>query len=1639
MAWPWTHPATGVFLLHILPVLCFEWRMTWEPKGLSGCLDDPYYFDVFFLYLGRGTCRLNEGDTTGNGGGTTSRHDPQLTLEACLDVCFSIDYCTGVEFQDKHQRCEVWNRSIGFVRGSSSFACVGQKEVDCSYFAGKNCTAEIYDRNASEKLERLHSACPNACTEVQPVCPSDFSFMATQIGGLYLTSGGAGQTQNMAGEQYESGYNMFFEVNGQASAVRGQLSVTALSVDGTLQDISGRASFLSSRIGTKLMLGPWGDDTFEAVAAVADADQVVLMGPLSKVNASVAHRSTVFSMTRPYSEMLLAPFELIAQQGAATVSVITPSWARAQAEFLVSNFKTCETVPQTAGITGLVFLRSEILENLTTAHVADVMDHLLTPRPDVIVCCESSVTCATAVLNTTYHKDYDAKAFIIFDDDLLTGPLNFAAANLVNNNDVNTFLLEQLQIMGTVQTQAALDLWKFPTYLNMAGYSSDWSSETMELLKDCLVVSDWDRSTPGAAAFMYLQYYLVRTHARPESAAASAAAAILLKAVQEANSTNPQAVAEALASLQVLDPVLGEVVFDATGHRVQLTSTMQLGTTFHWLPGVYGLRFAMKYLTPAAPVGVARRREPLAYPKMSWRMSTCYNQFLPAADGLAYGLSRNNETGRDECVPCSEFSSSTWDSRAHRRICLICPPGTESWQGNCRPCQAGYFSEQPGSSSCSPCSAGFFQSQQGQNSCLPCPAGTFSAGSGSHRCTPCSETFDVLNDELARWAPEGSVSCINCPFGAECQPDNNGLYTNFTNAEGYYIFPDANLSQQAIFSCNHGNGLACLESRQCYSDPNTGEVAMEGPMCGSCRPGFAKPTGKPLDLCRKCGSRTANVVGVSLQLLTVVGMASFLMIVNALSDYSKPKNILSIILKQFFNYIQMAFAVLSTGGDHGLYGGLSLVQAFDLGQDYLGLNSAAWVPEASACLIQDLFPSWEIHKVYTVIGLAWFPGTALVSMLVYLFVKLVRRLLKKSDIDTRHLKTWMMINFFLYVPRVNRLLMVNFKCQQYDTSRLTLNPQVLCWSNDHAVWQTISWGGVLVFSCGGPLFLYLILRRLQKNQLLSSWRSLRTYGFLFAGFEPDFYYFECIYMFRKICFELVMTIPGMTSEDEAILGRINNSSVAFVASIFFALHMACQPYDNRDYFILDRIETASLRAILVTAFLQLWCLDTNEADGIKHNEWLRQGRNLVGTVVILLFHLRFYWLFFYGMARRRVQQCMAACRGRTWAHGTCVFVPDGIQLRNLNEKEEQLLSSMIAQIFETHVQVKGKIAYDNWAGSLQALCLEAKRGSIGAELVALDRVGHTLRSWREIGRKLFRGSRAGAICERFFDWLEDCNGVVSNAGSSYEKLKRQKDRDMEELQIFGADSLNKILNSEFRVEELQDAMLTLGKSICDNKRIPGLGLSGSKEDKTSFSQAMEFYVGPLALDDNIALALEERTRINEVEELRKEVNERHHECMELRRQLLSLCKSKASLPSPRQSLRSEVSVQIEQESVSSDRASETVTKLWQTIRENEELTAKLQTLGQAWNEAVAERDGFKADCQQLQAALEKEEERKSEAQATVAEQQSKLSCLEDQLKRIYTVRAACWSCGAKMPEGALYCFKCGKDLDGEQEDSAVKR
>ena len=53
------------------------------------------------------------------------------------------------------------------------------------------------------------------------------------------------------------------------------------------------------------------------------------------------------------------------------------------------------------------------------------------------------------------------------------------------------------------------------------------------------------------------------------------------------------------------------------------------------------------------------------------------------------------------------------------------------------------------------------------------------------------------------------------------------------------------------------------------------------------------------------------------------------------------------------------------------------------------------------------------------LGLLWFPLTALGSTLLFVFLKLFRRLMWNRKTDVRHLKTWMMALRLLSASNVN--------------------------------------------------------------------------------------------------------------------------------------------------------------------------------------------------------------------------------------------------------------------------------------------------------------------------------------------------------------------------------------------------------------------------------------------------------------------------------------------------------------------------------------------------------------------------------------------------------------------------------------------
>eukprot|EP00439_Symbiodinium_sp_Y106_P004013 s7956_g1.t1 len=150
-----------LFALVLLHANGYELRASWIPVNATGCFDDPYYYDNLFVSLGAGTtCRIDITDTTGNGQGTTSSSRGFDTLEDCLQRCFSLGYCTGVEYNSDNTRCEIWNRTVGYVKlGSGPSECVARQDLSCLGWSGKDCKTGVKDFNASERINRLVASC----------------------------------------------------------------------------------------------------------------------------------------------------------------------------------------------------------------------------------------------------------------------------------------------------------------------------------------------------------------------------------------------------------------------------------------------------------------------------------------------------------------------------------------------------------------------------------------------------------------------------------------------------------------------------------------------------------------------------------------------------------------------------------------------------------------------------------------------------------------------------------------------------------------------------------------------------------------------------------------------------------------------------------------------------------------------------------------------------------------------------------------------------------------------------------------------------------------------------------------------------------------------------------------------------------------------------------------------------------------------------------------------------------------------------------------------------------------------------------------------------------------------------------------
>ncbi|CAE7548921.1 nramp1 [Symbiodinium natans] len=180
-----------------------------------------------------------------------------------------------------------------------------------------------------------------------------------------------------------------------------------------------------------------------------------------------------------------------------------------------------------------------------------------------------------------------------------------------------------------------------------------------------------------------------------------------------------------------------------------------------------------------------------------------------------------------------------------------------------------------------------------------------------------------------------------------------------------------------------------------------------------------------------------------------------------------------------------------------------------------------------------------------------------------------------NSVATRFVNSVIVMSFILH-PVVVRILVVGFECEELDVLRHRHDLGVECKSDSHMQWLGLSTVGLVVYGIGVPVALFIALFRVRKRLFRAEVR--KRFGFLYNGFELRYYYFESVYMFRKVMILLFFTAPTM---------YVRMVLMLFTSFGFILLHVYSGPFDNRSYVCLDRLEALNLLALTATVSARL--------------------------------------------------------------------------------------------------------------------------------------------------------------------------------------------------------------------------------------------------------------------------------------------------------------------------------------------------------------------------------------------------------------------------------------------------------------------
>ncbi|SOV75133.1 cysteine repeat modular protein 2, putative [Plasmodium sp. gorilla clade G3] len=640
------------------------------------------------------------------------------------------------------------------------------------------------------------------------------------------------------------------------------------------------------------------------------------------------------------------------------------------------------------------------------------------------------------------------------------------------------------------------------------------------------------------------------------------------------------------------------------------------------------------------------------------------NHCLPCSDKNTYCkggkmiVNNKNKTihyGPSKCPPNTTVSFET--ERPYNKSFCVCQKGfkhvytTSDFTKICAPCERGFFKTIIGDFSC-------------ESKCKP--NSTSFVGTVHETHCFCLENYYFKNG-----------ICLNCPDGAYCEGGfqketllymkKNEDYLDPSKIKHIMPVPKENYALYKLKTNIYNTDWfivecpikeACLYNEKCHE-------SMTNFLCGECKKGYTNNFSK-LNLCIKCSGHIMNILHMIFVSIFILLFTVIMAYLNVFTGANR-KSVHSIVIKIAVNYFscmkifyvmgisELYFPVtfsshvnyilknikrlLKAKKNYGLY--CILTNYFDLSHAdayFYGMVYHAFRPVFLAIILTLLmFIVVEIYK-YKVrnetkiklnitdkikeLGkdklheeiMNELPYERALVLFRYIPIPGDSRFKRIKNFLEDMIPMYVTLLFFIHTKTTYYMLtLLDCKALYYNDKfveqYMSYVPSIKCdLSKSYSKFFILGLTGLIVWGIGIPLMSYLVLYKNRKQ--LHSENILFKYGFLNNGFNFQFWYWESIVFLRKILVLLISTVPIFKN------ARIFGTTMwlfTIISSIFLTLQVILQPFDSRNYHILNKLETYSMVAWTMTLIIFVFLTISNT--------------NVTINFYVLLFLLFFNFVF----------------------------------------------------------------------------------------------------------------------------------------------------------------------------------------------------------------------------------------------------------------------------------------------------------------------------------------------------------------------------------------------------------------------------